>query len=287
MRRLLLTTLVSCLGIVLVGQPVHNTFTSTRILNSHSNETLRKRQLEFRITHRFGDIAGDNGGWDNFYGLDNAADIRTAFEYGVTDDFMVGIGRNKGPHQRGSIFDIFGKYALLRQTEDNKRPLSLALQLNTGWSTMTKSDDTTKVANFPKYAHRFTYLAQLILTRKFGERFSFALLPTFVHRNFVLAKEENDVLALGAAFRLRITKPLAVLIEYYYPLTENGGMDTATTYQHPLGIGFELDTGGHIFLINFTNARAITENEFIPNGDADWTEGQFRFGFTIARKFRI
>jgi len=272
---------------VVIAQPVHNTFTSTRILNSHSNETLQKRQLEFRIVHRFGDIAGANGGFERFFGFDDARDIRIALEYGLTDNLLVGLGRNKGAHQRSGILDFFGKYALLRQASDNKMPVSLALHASGNFTAMKRSSDTTVVANFPELAHRFTYATQLIVTRKFGERLSLALLPTFVHRNFVLPRESNDAIALGGGLRFRVFKHLAVLVDYYYPFTQNGGQDTTVTYYHPLGIGFELETGGHIFLINFTNSMAITEAEFIPNSPANWAEGEFRFGFTIARKFKI
>jgi hypothetical protein len=269
------------------GQQVHNTFTTTRVVGSHSTETLRKRILEFRITHRFGDLADSLSGWNNFFGFDDAQDIRYSFEYGITNELMVGIGRCKGAYQRKSIVDAFAKYRLLTQTENNSMPLSLALLATGDLSTMRASSDSTKITSFPKFIHRSTYVVQAILARKFHERFSLQLMPTFVHRNFVLAAESNDVFALGAALRFRFYKQFALLVDYYFPLTPNGGSDSTSTYSHPLGIGFELETGGHVFTITFTNSAGITENQFIPDGSASWLEGEFRFGFTISRKFKV
>lgn len=270
-----------------MAQPVHNTFTTTRVVSSQSTETLRKRILEFRITHRFGDIAGPLGGWDNWYGFDDARDIRFAFEYGITNELMVGIARDKGAYQRKALIDGFAKYRLLTQTENKSMPVSLALNLAGDISTMNRSSDSTKVTSFPLFAHRATYLVQAIIAHKFHERFSLELLPTFLHRNFVLAVEQNDVFALGAAFRFRFYKMMALLVDYYYPLTPNGGSDPDEVYNHPLGIGFELETGGHVFTLNFTNSEGITENQFIPEGSSNWLDGEFRIGFTIARKFKI
>lgn len=274
-------------GVLAVSQPVHNTFITTRVVNSHSPETLKKRILEFRITHRFGDMAGQQGGWENFYGFDDAQDIRIALEYGLMDNLLLGIGRNKGAYQRKQLVDGFAKYRALTQTQDNRMPVSLAFLLSGNISTMKSSGDSTKVTSFPKFAHRTTYLIQAILARKFHERFSMQLMPTFIHRNFVLAVESNDVIALGAALRFRFYKQFALLVDYYYPVTPHGGGDADSTYYHPLGIGFELETGGHVFTINFTNSKGILEEEFIPQGSSNWLDGQFRFGFTIARKFKV
>ena len=92
---------------------VKETFQSTRIINGHSIETLRKGVLEFRVEHRFGDIGGLDGGIQNMFGFDNSSDIRIAFEYGLTDKLMIGLGRSKGtgePYR--SLIDGFAKFSL-------------------------------------------------------------------------------------------------------------------------------------------------------------------------------
>jgi hypothetical protein len=278
--------LVLLAGVMVTAQPVHNTFTSTRIVGSQSNETLRKRILEFRVTHRFGNMA-DSQAVHTLFGLDEAEDIRIALEYGITDNLMIGAGRSKGAYQRKGIIDAFAKYKLLQQSADGKVPLGITLNLAGGLSTMKRSQDSTKITSFPRFAHRGTYVAQAIITRKFYDRFSLALLPTFIHRNFVLAVEKNDVMAVGVAARFRFYKQFALLVDYSYPVTRFGGADTSQVYNHPLGIGLELETGGHIFTITFINSEGIIEQEFIPQGGSSWLDGQFRFGFTIARKFKV
>lgn len=262
--------------------PVKNTFYSTRIINAHSTETLRKGVLEFRIEHRFGDIAGTDGGAQTFFGFDNAADIRFAFEYGLSDNLMLGVGRSKGtgsPYR--SLVDGFVKYKILHQTR-GKMPVSLT---GTGTSFVTymkKSNDISLISSFPKWQHRLAYSAQLSLARKFGDRLSLAIMPTFVHRNYVPNDDVNSLFSLGGAIRLGITSTSAILIEYHQNLHANG---VRSDNLNSLGIAYEWVTFGHNFTINFTNSKGFTEAQFIPYTFEDWMKGQFRIGFCISRKF--
>ncbi|MDG1842291.1 MAG: DUF5777 family beta-barrel protein, partial [Crocinitomicaceae bacterium] len=168
------------------GQDVQETFTSTRIINGHSVETLKARILQFRIEHRFGDFAGANGGVQKMYGFDNVADVRFAFEYGVSDKLMLGFGRSKGtgaPYR--SLLDGFVKYRFLSQNKEKGIPVSVALIETASLTYMTASLDEGQVAHFPEFVHRLAYSSQLNIARKFGERLSIALMPTYVHRNYV------------------------------------------------------------------------------------------------------
>src|SRR6478735_8937952 len=98
-------------------------FKATRIVNAHSIETVRKGILDFRITHHFGDVGGNYGGVHTLYGFDNASDIRFGFEYGITDRLTAGFGRSKVAEN----LDFFLKYRLLRQTLDNRMPVSVTV----------------------------------------------------------------------------------------------------------------------------------------------------------------
>lgn len=271
---------------------VRNTYNATRIINGHSVETLEKGVLEFRIEHRFGDMAGDNGGAQNWFGLDNASDIRFAFEYGITDRLMIGLGRNKGagmPYR--SLIDGFVKYRLLHQKKAGMgMPVSLTL-LGVATGTYQKaSPDMSQVAHFPEWQHRLAYATQANIARKFGKWFSLSLMPTFVYRNYVAADDQNALFALGGAAKINITPRKAIILEYYQTFAESGLRPTDASsfgpgFRNSFGIAYEWDTFGHNFTINLTNSRGFTEVQFIPYTFEQWAKGQFRFGFSISRKF--
>ncbi|MFN5983043.1 MAG: DUF5777 family beta-barrel protein [Fluviicola sp.] len=259
------------------------TYEGTRIINGHSIENLRKGVLEFRVEHRFGDIAGSFGGAQTLFGLDNSADIRIAFEYGVTDNFMIGLGRCKGNgNPYNALIDGFGKYKILRQEKD-KMPFTLSALGTMSYTYKKASEDIALVQHYPKQAHRMAYSAQLNIARKFGERFSASLMPTFVHRNYVLNSDQNSIFAMGGAFRLGVTSKVSLLVEYYHCLNEESGL--RLNNKNSLGFAVEWITFGHNFTIYLTNSSGFGETQFITNTTEDWLKGQFRLGFCIGRKF--
>lgn len=274
----------------IVPDKVDATFHSTRIISGHSVETLRKGVLEFRVEHRFGDIAGDEGGVQSWFGFDNSSDIRLAFEYGVTDKFMVGLGRSKGtgePYR--SLVDGFAKYRVFHQDRSGM-PISLAVLGTTSYSYMKASEDLSLVSSFPKTSNRLAYSLQLNVARKFGDKVSLSLMPTMVHRNLVTADDANTLFAMGGALRWAITPRFGVMMEYYHCMADDDIRQTKTTsgdklYQNSLGIAFEWITFGHNFTLYLTNSRGFGETQFITNTYDQWQKGQFRFGFCIGRKF--
>ncbi|WP_298736320.1 DUF5777 family beta-barrel protein [uncultured Chitinophaga sp.] len=272
-------------------QPVIGTFKSTRIIMGHSNETLKKHELDFRVAHRFGDAGGSFGGGKTAFGLDNSTDIRIAFEYGITDDLMIGISRAKGSGDLTQIFEGLAKYRILKQTTDDHIPVSLTVFGNVTVSTMSSNDDATSPSHFDEFTDRMTYVGQAILARKFGERLSLTLSPTYVHRNRVGYMDQNNMFALGGSGRVKLSKRLAFIAEYYYPFRSQSSKDyyksQGVEFFNPLGAGLEIETGGHVFSVNFTNSTAILENQFIPETRSSWLQGQFRWGFNISRRFSL
>lgn len=263
---------------------VEDVFSSTRIINGHSTEMLEKKVLEYRIEHRFGDIAGPNGGAQQMFGFDNSADIRMALEYGITDNINIGIGRSKGNGQPyRSLIDGYFKYRVLRQKK-NSMPISMALLGTASFTYMKASTDISQVSSFPNWQHRFAYCAQLNISRKFGSWFSLSLSPTLVHRNYVASTDQNTLFALGGAMRFAIGKTMGVVVEYYHVF---GDPNLRTTNYNSLGVAFEFVTFGHNFTINLTNSTGFGEAQFITNTYSNWLKGQFRLGFTIGRKFSL
>lgn len=265
------------------GEPVIASFKTTRLINAHSIEVVRRGQLDFRITHRFGDAAGSYGGPNTFFGFDNSTDIRIALEYGISDRFCAGFGRSKF----NQLLDGYLKYRVLRQTMDNKVPVSVTVLASTGFSTTPKDPH-----NFPKYIHRFSYFFETLIARKFSNRLSVQIAPAWLYRNYIYDTEDSkSLISIGLGLRFKITKRFVIIADYYHLFSSfrNSKKDALGNKQYypPLGLGLEFETGGHIFSVNFTNAPAIVENSYLAYTQSNWLRGQFRFGFNISRQFSL
>ena len=275
-------------------------FKTTRVINGHSVETVKKNQLDFRVSHRFGDIAGSpNDHIHSFFGFDQAADIAIIFEYGITDDLTVGIGRMKGAGPLRELWNANIKYRALKQTKDFKYPMTITLFGNTSISSMRPTTGATDLTNFGKgytgFAHRLSYTLQALIACKATDWLTIQLSPTFVWRNNVAYNDNNGLFFLGISARAKFSKRYGVIFEYFLPLIKPavGGREyfpmvrgiKGAAYYPNLHIGFEAETGGHVFHINFTNSRGMLENDFLPYNTANWAQGQFRLGFTISRTF--
>lgn len=270
---------------------VYRTFKDSRIINTHSVETLPKRKLDVRITHRFGDIAGDNGGYATFFGLENAVDVLIGAEYGLSDNLTIGVARTKGagalpdgaPGLRQNLNGLF-KLRLLRQREGGQ-PFTLTFVGVGTMSTAEKIDNPGAIRDFASFSHRFAYTGQLLIASKYSETFSLQANAAWTHRNAVPFGDVNDIVSLGLAARLQLTKVFGLIVDYNQPL--NGERTTSNGFYPILGLGLEIDTGGHVFQLNLTNATGIMETDFLPYTTSNWADGEFRFGFTISRLFNL
>ena len=251
------------------------TFKGTRIVNSHSVETAGSGTLIFLIQHRFGAL---NSGAYEFFGLDGAA-LRLGFEYGFTDRLTLGVGRSS----TGKTFDGFAKYRALQQSTGARAvPVSLTLLATSAITTVKFG--AAPVGGERSTASRVSYTYQALLARKFSSSFSAQLMPTLIHRNFVeLPTGQNDVYALGAGLRQKLSKRLALTADYFYLLPGT----TADAYRNALGLGLDIETGGHVFQLLFSNTQAMIEPQFIPQTSGRFFSGDVYFGFTVARNFTV
>ena len=277
--------------------PVIATFKSPQIINGQSNETMHKHDLLFVVMHRFGDIAGSYGGMQTFYGLDNSSDILIGFDYGISDRWSLGIGRTKGAPNgtntsQKQMFYVKTKYRLIRQSTDNRIPVSITLFGNDVVSGMDRLALATTDANFQKFSDRMSFVAQAIIARKFSDNFSLALSPTFVRRNYVPFMDMNNLFGLGVGGRMKVSHRMAVIADYFLSFRSQESKNyflqqKGFRFYNPLGVGLEMETGGHVFNFIFTNSTAILENQFIPSTSSSWTKGGFRWGFSISRTFTL
>ncbi|MBA0883455.1 DUF5777 family beta-barrel protein [Flavobacterium undicola] len=269
--------------------PVYATFKSSRIINARSNELVHKGELELIVSHRFGDAGGHNGGFKTFYGTDNASDIKVAFDYGLTDRLAIGVSRTKGATAIRQLFESNVKYKLLEQTEKDRIPLGITFFGNAVISTMSSNINPKVPDHFDSFSDRWSFVAQMILTRKFSSNFSLALLPTYTHYNRVGYGDSNDIFAMGIGARAKLTKRMALIADYFYTFdSENRKAyfeKNGLPFYNPLSAGLEIETGGHVFQLTFMNNTALLENQFIPYTTTSWRKGQFRWGFSISRPF--
>lgn len=277
--------------------PVLATFKSPGLINAQTNETIHQHELLFKIDHRFGDLAGANGGMKHFFGFDNATDILIGFDYGITDRINIGAGRAKGAANgtttnQQQLWYVRFKYRLLRQTTDDHVPLSVSLSGDVIFSSMKRLAIATSDADFQGLGDRMSFTGHLILARKFSDHFSLEILPTYIRRNYVSFMEMNNLFAVGIGARWKMTPHMAIVADYFLPLRSKKSTDYFKTednfsFYHPLGVGLEIETGGHVFCITVTNAAALLENQFIPSTNTSWTKGQFRWGFNLNRTFTL
>lgn len=266
----------------LFGQVAFQTFKDTRVINAHSIEVLKAGKMDIRIGHRFGDLAGDAGGWKTFYGLESASDVLTGIEYGVNEKLMVGISRTKGAGSLRQNVNGLVKMKLLSQSES--MPLSLTGLTMASISTMSKSTETGQINSFSKFAHRMVYHTEVIGGRKFSDRFALQASFGYTHLNIVDGEGVNGFLSVGLASRVQLNKSTGFIFDLKKPISEGrNGFN-----QMPLGVGLEWETGGgHVFQLNVTNSKGLTETDFLPYTDQSWADGQFRLGFTISRLFKL
>lgn len=271
-------------------EKVKSTFKSTKLVNGQTNETIYKNELDFRVDHRFGDIAGSNGGIRPFFGLDNASDVRIGFQYGLSDRLTVGFARDKGATDVRQLYELNLKYRLLEQTTDNYIPFAITLFGSATAAGVQASTDLTSDIAYTDFNSRLNYVSQIIFARKFSPSLSVTLTPTYVHRNFTAFRDQNDLFAMGAGARAKLTNHMSLIVDYFVAFRNSGDKAyieqlNGTKFYNPLGVGLEIETGGHVFDINFTNATAIDEMQFIPSTTSSWLKGQYRWGFSISRRF--
>jgi len=256
---------------------VLTTFETTRLINAHTTEIVGKRSLDFRINHRFGDV---NGGLQQLYGLDNAGSIELAFDYAVNDKFQFGIGRIN----LGKFMNVYGKYRILRQTTNNSNPISIT-GIAKGTGTIIEADDD----RFDKFTNRLIYTTQLQFAKKLSKKLSLQVGPVWSHFNLVDSAQYNhDNLGILFLGRYKLFKRAAITWEYNYRINtlDDRTIDNSI-YRNSIGIGFEIETGGHVFQTFFTNSKSAEESQAYFRTSSDPLKGEWRLGFNISRVFSL
>ncbi len=250
---------------------VSGAFKSTRVINAHSIEMLAKNNLDFRILHRFGFVSD---GIKQLFGLDQAT-MRMSFDYGLTDNITLGVGRSNYRKE----LDGFIKWRLLQQTKGVQNiPVTVALA--GGYSVVT---ETSTLTPKPNMIDRSSYYVQALVGRKFSSNFSAQLSPIWVHTNFpVVLTDPQDVYAIGTGMRYKVSRRTAITFDYHHSFG-----DLSPVFKNPVSVGVDIETGGHVFQLQFTNATGLNERAYITETTGDFFKGDIRMGFNLSRIFRV
>lgn len=257
------------------GETVYTigTFNGSRVINGQSVDGMAKGELEFIFSHRFGKI---NSGAYNLWGLDDAF-IRIGLEYGLTDRLGISIGRSS----TDKTYDGFLRYKILRQSTGKRNiPITMSTILSGYIKTSPRKEDNPDIT----FNSRLGYAAEILLARKFSSRITGQVTPIFVHRNQVdQSFENNNDVALGFSVKVKIIKSLSLLGEYFIRLNPHEN----SPYYDPIGFGLDLETGGHVFQLVFTNSRNMIDRSVITETNGDFFDGDIHFGFNISRSFQL
>ena len=275
-------------------QAVSSIFKGIKIVNFESTKLVGENQLQFIISHRFGSL---RDGVDNFFGLDNAS-ARIQFVYGVTDWLHISASRSGF----GQTYDLAAKYHIVKQKK-NGFPFTIAGYNIININTELDQDLLPEL----DFNDRLGYANQLLISRKFNDWLSLQLIPTHFHDNTVVEnRQSNSQYAIGFGGRLKLTKRFALIADWGVHLNRsgstrtleipdpNGGIGTIittenvpTVFNNPLAVGVEIETGGHVFQLHFSNAQAIFANGFLGQARGSFSSGDIFFGFNLSRAFSL
>ncbi|WP_205728980.1 DUF5777 family beta-barrel protein [Flagellimonas onchidii] len=244
-------------------------FKGLKVVNFESTKMVSEKELYFVVSHRFGSI---KTGIEDFFGLDQAV-TRLNLIYGITDGINVSISRSSFQ----KTYEGALKLRLLRQKKGDF-PVTIVLYNSVQINTSLDEDNLPGL----EFKHKLGYATQLLVSRKVNEKLSLQLAPTFFHNNLVsVTEQDNSQYALGIGGRHKLTKRWSINMDYGIHLNRAG----ASPFRNPLSIGFDLETGGHVFQLHFTNAQPMNINNFLGQTTGDWSEGDIFFGFNISRVF--
>lgn len=252
---------------VATNERVESAFKGLKIVNIESTKLAAKGDLYFIVSHRFGSV---KDGFEGFFGLDNAA-TQLKFVYGVNDWLTISGARSE------IVYDFAAKFMLQPQIKDGF-PVAIV-----GFSSFG-INNTLKESNYPnmEFEDRLIYVSQLLVSRKFSNKFSLELAPTYFHENFVEDdNQENSQFAIGMGGRYKLTNRWSLNVDYAAHLNRS----STSRFNNPLSIGVDLETGGHVFQMHFSSSQGIHESGFLGNTTGDWTKGDVFFGFNLLRVF--
>lgn len=250
------------------------TFETSILIDNQTVATPFKGMLEFEIHHRFGTV---NNALDDLFGLWAPANIRLGLNYGITDRLMIAVGTAKNYKAQ----DLAVKFAILRQTSSGSVPISLSYYGNMGINLL--NENTFGPAHDWREIHRLSYFNQLLIARKFGEKFSLQVAPTFIWLNAVETGYMNANYGISAGARFNVTGSHSIIAEYDQLFNKQENEEFNSKPQ--LALGWEIGTATHAFQIFFANYKDILgQYNFVYNQNSIG-DGNYLIGLNVTVRF--
>lgn len=246
-------------------------FKAMKIGNLQSTKVADKGDLYMYVSHRFGTL---QNGLKTFFGFDDA-NTKIQLVYGFWEGVQLGISRESlGQTYAGSI-----KVRLAKQSD--KMPFNFVAYATANRNTQLSETQYP----FLKSGDRMSYATQLLISRRFSKSFSFLVAPSYIRQNLqnlnLTGANNHNQFAMGLGGRLKVSKRMSINMDYAY----NFNRDSKSLFNDPLTIGVDIETGGHVFQLLFSNAQSTNEPGFLSNAEGDWGDGNIFFGFNIVRVF--
>ena len=246
-------------------------FKAMKIGNLQSTKIADKGDFYMIVSHRFGTI---KDGADTFFGLDNA-NTKIQLLYSFIDGVQFSLSRESYRKTYAGAL----KLRLAKQS--SSFPVNMV-----GYMTVNVNSEIKK-EQYPtlRYSDRMSYATQILVSRRFSKRFSFELAPSYVRENLqdlnMVKKSNSNQVIMGLGGRMKVSKRMSINLDYAYNFSRHKN----SIYNNPLTIGVDIETGGHVFQLLFSNAQSTNEPGFLSNAEGDWSDGNIFFGFNIVRVF--
>ena len=272
--------LLSEIDTIKADTKVESAFKSLKIVNLESTKLAGRGDFYLVVAHRFDYV---NQGFDDFFGIDNA-NTQIKFLWGVKDWLTAHVARSGFEE----TVDLAIKYRITSQEKEGF-PFTIV-----GFNSLAINAEMKK-ENFPKleFENRLTYVTQLLISRKLTDKLSLEIAPSYFHENtlkdvlnendtvILPNPQSNDQFAIGLGGRYKFAKRWSFNMDYAAHLNRA----SQSIYKNPLSVGVDLETGGHVFQMHFTNSRAMHEAGYLGKTSGSWSKGEIAFGFNLVRVF--
>lgn len=243
-------------------------FKAIKIVNNQSTKQASEKELYLYVSHRFGSI---DEGINTLFGLD-IANTKIELLYGLTNNLQIGFSRESFK----KTYSLNAKYNIT--TQSSKLPINSSLYISYNYNSLLDQDIYPNLSN----SDRNLFFGQLLLSKNFSDKISLQLSPTYAKRGFneTIFEQENNII-LGLASSYRITNRLAFNIEY----SANLDRPEISPFNDVLSFGIDIETGGHVFQLLFSNTQTIDNVSVMTDAEGSWKDGKIYFGFNILRVF--
>lgn len=246
-------------------------FKAMKIGNLQSTKVADAGDMYLYVSHRFGTL---QDGFETFFGLDNA-NTKIQLVWGLWEGFQVGIARE-------SLRQTYSSHVKVRLAkQSDKNPFNYVFY---GTANIDTQLDENQLPNM-EFGDRMSYAAQLLISRRFSDKFSFLVAPSYIRQNLqnlnLVGEANHNQFALGLGGRMKLSKRMSFNVDYAY----NFNRASNSLFSDPLTIGVDIETGGHVFQLLFSNAQSTNEPGFLSNAEGNWGDGHIFFGFNIVRVF--